>query len=97
MDLPDLIRYPRWGAEEGTRDIYNSQPASATFMSGDGGANRHGELLRNRPDNLNPVVPGKPGTRGARTGTHDTCNSQPNDNPMVCRPAPNYIHPLTWP
>ena len=33
VDLPDLIRYPRWGAEVGTRNTYNSHPAGKTPLS----------------------------------------------------------------
>ena len=43
-DLPDLIRHPRWGAEAGAANMYNSRPAGPTFMSGGDGGKRHGKL-----------------------------------------------------
>ena len=42
-------RYPWWGAEVSTLEIYHSQPAGNIFMSGGGGRNRHGELVRKSP------------------------------------------------
>ena len=43
-------RYPWSGAEVGTFEIYHSQPAGNIYMSGGGGRNRHGELVRKSPD-----------------------------------------------
>ena len=45
-DLPDLIRYPRWGAEAGAPNMYNSRPAGPPFMGGGDGGKRHGKLGR---------------------------------------------------
>ena len=69
----------------GTHDIYNSQPEGRVFMSGGGGGNRHGGLVRKQPEQHHIDLPAKAGIHGGVTAgcTLELQNSQPaGDTPL---------------